>query len=709
MFIVLSSLACISASDIDNITVSDDAMANQEIADVVHIADTQLSDNSADTKLSASNNNIVSSNENPNNLELPPVTRVGNQKEMSLLIEDKIKEKREILESQQTNRYFDLNDLNTIIKQEPAGSTIELYYDYGTISNKLIININKDLTIDGHGITIDLAGSSKHDHYFKITDASVTFKNIKFINGYDKDDDKGGALYFKGKGIATIINCTFENCWAESCGGAIYCENKINIYNSTFTKNTAAKGKGGAVFSKGDVVIYNTTFDGNHAKEDGGAVFTDGKTDIKYSTFESNTATGKSGFQNYGGAVCSKGDVTITKSAFKNNKADDYGGAIYSYKTVIIQDSADAKTVFSGNYAGDEHGGAFYAKGNVNIKNVLFSDNLADGDGGAVYTESNLNAVNIEFSKNQAKVDGGAILCKKDSTIINCIFENNKASESSKKCHGGAIRGKYVLVDNCTFSNNYADNYGGAIYAESMKITENPSYFMDNGIYNGGGGAIYVDTFTSIIKNALFSDNEAAKGCSDGGAIYIKKKCNVTFEKCVFISNHCGDDGGAIFVDCSDVVVNFINSMFIGNRAEDEGDTVFTEGWVGKLVDNFWGGDDPTKKNNQLIEGMVFFLPDYHTADKAPLKLQLAVRVEKNNDDTTVKVEAAFHKKDGSYFDGELYNSDLISFILIPNMKTLKEVKSTNGIYGEFKPLTPGTYTILVKCYDFYTYVEVTV
>ncbi|WP_366925514.1 hypothetical protein [uncultured Methanobrevibacter sp.] len=38
--------------------------------------------------------------------------------------------------------------------------------------------------------------------------------------------------------MCTIINCSFENGWAEKKGGAIYSTGELRIYNSTFLKNS---------------------------------------------------------------------------------------------------------------------------------------------------------------------------------------------------------------------------------------------------------------------------------------------------------------------------------------------------------------------------------------------------------------------------------------------------------------------------------------
>ncbi|WP_295615486.1 hypothetical protein [uncultured Methanobrevibacter sp.] len=70
----------------------------------------------------------------------------------------------------------DLKGLQGHIDDTSAGSTFDFFHDFYTINNKLIIKVSKDIIIDGHGHTIDLTGSSKHDHYFKITNGLSPLK-----------------------------------------------------------------------------------------------------------------------------------------------------------------------------------------------------------------------------------------------------------------------------------------------------------------------------------------------------------------------------------------------------------------------------------------------------------------------------------------------------------------------------------------------------
>jgi predicted outer membrane repeat protein len=500
----------------------------------------------------------------------------------------------------------------------------------------------------------------------------------------------GGAI--RSKNDVTVFNSTFRANYAEDYGGAIYAnniyingnQNNKESLNSFFIGNSAKDDKGGAIYADGNVNAVNAEFRENKAKVDGGAIFTCGNTNVNHCLFVGNKASGAVS-QCYGGAIRSKNEVTVNNSTFENNTSEDYGGAIYATNVYINTNSDDPNkyetftSFFINNHADDDDGGAIYAEGNVKI-------------------------IDAKFSKNKALVDGGAIFCKKDLNTQHCIFESNKATGAKIKCYGGAIRSNYICIDNCTFEKNFCDNHGGAVYADSMKIVRTPSYFIENTVAKGDGGAIYVDKFADgTIMYATFRDNSASSVSSDGGAIYINKACTVRFECCAFVSNHCGDEGGAIYLDSTDDKINLVNNIFIGNNADDDGDSVYNKGDFGTIKDNYWGGVTPTSNNNQLIEWMPLFIPNWHEVDTEPLELRLTAEVVYENGKPIIKAEVGIYKIGGGIYTGDLYDMDLLICIVIPNLKIIKQEKGLNKLYVEFLPETSGKYTVLANLYDFYT------
>lgn len=578
------------------------------------------------------------------------------------------------------------DDLQMEINNASAGSVLDLYGDYnGYFGSR--VDLSKDLTIDGHGHTINCLSQNGCSAFYS-NSGNIILKNLRIINGYNDYTDCGGAIYITGVATYTIENCTFEKNWADDYGGAIYngASNRLTIKNCIFTSNMVDDCDGGAVYSKGDLLIVNSTFQFNKAYVDGGAIFSCGNVNIDSSLFLSNKADGARS-QCYGGAIRSNGNVDVENSTFKSNHAHDYGGAIYA-NNVYINFNQKTQTL-----------------------NSFFIENYVDDDnGGAIYADDSLNAKNTEFLKNHAKVDGGAVFTCGNTFVTHCLFVSNNAGGAKSKCYGGAIRSKNsVYINNCTFEENSADNHGGAVYSDIMSFSDSPSYFIGNHVNKGSGGAIYSNKFSdSVIMHLTFRDNHADSPSSDGGAIYINDECYISFEQCTFVSNHCGDEGGAIYLDDSDSKLTLLNNVFIANDADDEGQSVYNCGYYQKINNNYWGGINPTSSNNQLIMWRAL-RSNCHEIDSDPLNLNLKVDVDYNNSKPIIKAEAAFYFSNGSYYNGNLYDIDMLSFIIMPNLKVISQEKNLNKLSAIFSPTTIGKYNIMANFYDFYTLKEVNI
>lgn len=192
------------------------------------------------------------------------------------------------------------------------------------------INItSKNLIIKGNDskhITIDA------NYFGRIFDANhtenITFENIRFIN---TNFNGSAVLLGNGKNNA-VINCTFENCYSENCGGAI----EGNAINCVFS-NCNAKYHGGAVFN-GD--CKNCTFKNCSSKEYGGAMYCKKALNSKFIECNSNL---KGGALYNGEAIncefikcySQEGGAMYDGSAFCCNFKESYtkngnGGGMYS-------------------------------------------------------------------------------------------------------------------------------------------------------------------------------------------------------------------------------------------------------------------------------------------------------------------------------------------------------------------------------------------
>ena len=542
-----------------------------------------------------------------------------------------------------------------------------------------------------------------------------TFKN-------NKAEENGGAIYYYSNKELEIERCTFESNEANGAilagmnGGAICSpiNTKIVVWYSIF-KSNSAHDSGGAIYSMGELKLYDTLFESNIAKrrirpeaeDDGGAVYCTKSVTADRCTFKSNEAI------HYGGAIYSEsGPVKLIKSLFQSNTAkggviaSSSGGAVYSKGQVFVD-----SCTFENNLAGS-YGGAIYAK-DVDIdnnKNGLsnyassFINNYADTYGGAIFSKKNTTVSYALFSGNTAKSDGGAI-CTNNLSARACLFESNEAKGAIiYSCHGGAVYAdETATVDKCTFNNNFAENYGGAIYAENgLKLVGKESFFTNN-TANEHGGAIYTSTFIENPVSATFISNYAKK---NGGAIYINNKNEVALTKMAFIKNHCDGEGGAIYVDSSKSKLALEKNIFLSNSAK-EGQSVYNCGKYTSIKNNWWGYTNPSSGNDQLIEWKAWPKSNIHHSDSSPLKLTLKLISDATKDEHAVENETvcallSFKTSDEDTVNmNPIFNSNLVKFTSDKNIQFQDKGNNNDGVYSIFISKSEGEHEISA---DFYGY-----
>ena len=465
----------------------------------------------------------------------------------------------------ENNNVGTFDDLQSEIDNATEGSVLNLTRDYnGHYGSR--IQLNKNLTIDGQGHTLDCLGEGGCSAFYSKS-GIITLKNLKIINGHNDFNNKGGTIYIEGSAQYTIINCTFNNNWADDYGGAIYngVDKPLTIINSSFDKNTADDDNGGAIYSKGDLDIINSTFTSNNADDDGGAIYCEKSIYLENSLFEknkakvdggaiysknnvtvtkntrfySNNATGATSAQCYGGAIRSEGNVKVEGSSFNDNIAGDYGGAIYAKSASI------SSARFERNKADDNYGGAVYVEDSVDVMSTTFSSNHAGDHGGAIYSKNRIFAKNTRFTSNYARHKGSSVRCEGDVIIEDCYSAYNWAYNQGSIAAAGDI-----YIKNSEFRKDRVTNFGAAVYGEK-------NIYVDNGYFSEchaqeKGGAIYCKN-NVIAVNSRFDGNlvyyswEEDSWSNEGGGIYCKG--DVAIDNCSFIRNEAREAGGAIYAD----------------------------------------------------------------------------------------------------------------------------------------------------------------
>ena len=339
------------------------------------------------------------------------------------------------------------SELQKKIENASDGATITLdkNYVYDGGLNKFGILINKDLTINGNGHTLDGLSKSRIlviNYGSVLKHNKVVLNNICFKNGYSID--YGGAIL--NFGDLTVNHCTFKNNYADVTAGAINSIGVLDCKNSVFKQNSA-KGDAGAIFSLNFGLSYRyfVEYFATHKPEDISGIFNalaiastlDFQTDyITNCFFKNNVANGRGG-----GAVYGFSHLNIVSSTFTSNKANEKGGAVFGCKDLFIKNSK-----FTNNKV-PMYGGAVYFKGHeltgsyVNgtwvssikfysnlIKNSVFTHNIAKQRGGAIYGFKYADAPKVPCAR-----------------AIKCVFSDNK-SPHGKNIYGGTLK-------DCVFKN----------------------------------------------------------------------------------------------------------------------------------------------------------------------------------------------------------------------------------------------------------------
>ena len=547
------------------------------------------------------------------------------------------------------------NELQSIIDSN-YGSTIVLDKSYAYSANDKTIEIKDSIIIDGNGFTIDGKNAVQ---IMNVTSNDVTIRNLTFVNGLLRRYYPGTAPdtswtgYF-GADISwigdngRIENCIFENSTLNpplpttmvtagfyQYGGALYLQNFTNgvVNNCTFRNLRALAGGGIYIWSTeedSNITISNSSFVNCTAYEwraGGGAILVGAKkVNITQCNFTDNSAV-------QGGAVLimhgSRYDTTVPNSTYPRRGISYMPG-----DGTVIEDckfTNNTGGVIEGESGGYGGSAVYIGAPDCIIRDSTFDNNTngmnGGGYGGAIMILINnpsasdapkgVNATifNCNFTGNNASSSGGSAyyggaICQLSSytgsfntNISQCIFKENYAG------YGGAL---YLLgsntVDNCTFINNTANRYGGALYLTSSDNNVAGCVFEENKAENAQstisnyGGAVYIggsSYYTGSAHDNLIDNCSFEKNTADyGGAVYVANTGeNTTIKDSNFTENSAQLQGGAVAVYAP---TEIISSRFDSNTAENGG-AMYWKDSDGEITDSNY-----TK--NRAFSGSAIFL-----------------------------------------------------------------------------------------------------
>ncbi len=428
-----------------------------------------------------------------------------------------------------TNGTYTLTAVN-YISVDPGTSGREGERGLPDISNNVT---GLDLTINGNGATIQRNTTGAGFGLFSCSGYTI-FNDLTLRDAWV--NAQGAAIFVQFKGNIELTNCKFYNNISfidvEGGGGAIYTKSLsvLKVTNCYFEFNTAVN-QGGAISNLlSDMTVINSTFKNNRTTDlvggdpAGGAIYSDGARGnngtlvLRNNLYESNTSNG--GGQ--GGAMFlfpyNSQSVEVTGCTFKSNSANQAGAFWHrGGESAGIPDSEYPLSPSAENTT-------------LLFNTCVFDGNTATTQAGALWLSyCKINEIHSCTFKNNTASLGGSIflLTNRAFTLRNSTFNNNTANNAGAMDTGGA--GATLNIINCTFANNIANQYGGAISVpqNTTPINITNCTFANNQANNPGNGqsgAIHsgndMANNTVTIKNNIFFNNTVTNPWS------VWKHCN---------------------------------------------------------------------------------------------------------------------------------------------------------------------------------------
>ena len=434
-----------------------------------------------------------------------------------------------------------------VIRSSTRNPADVVIYGYGTFN---LLNLAQGVVVEGITFSNGVAtaagiaggvrvGSNTPDSPTLLTNCVIT------CCGATCAAKAAGGVYVHGGGI--VADCVIENCTATTDGGAagVFLNNSSktptidhsiirNCSGENYTNDktcaggvasagtkdgserivdcvisnctTTAKG-GGAYFEFGhSALVTGTTFALCHAIRGGGVLAMDGTGAFENCSFTGNNSN--AGDNGGGMLLSSTACVSLNNCSFSGNVAGKGGAVYFTSNSRVSLAGCD----FSSNNADD--GGAFYMAGQavVSLANCTFTSNRA-GYGGAAGFEQGEGSyfafTNSVFASNFSTKYGGAVSCCRSNYPPN-----------GKDGTGDDLKGMYGEFYGCTFTNNVAQDAGGAFFLRENNSSRNSGTPL-------------------ILRNSLFAYNRVSTSGSYhcGGGIYLLSYDNPVVDSCTIASN----------------------------------------------------------------------------------------------------------------------------------------------------------------------------
>ena len=215
-------------------------------------------------------------------------------------------------------------------------------------------------------------------------------------------------------------------------------------------------------------------------------------------------------------------------------------------------------------------GGIYNEGGTVTLIDTVVTGNTAH-EGAGIFNDATMTVSNSSVVDNEgdfgAGIGNGGTL-----TVTDSLLKDNEAPGAGNYAgwgDAGGIRCDEATVTGSTISNNYADGYGGGIYAETLIISDSTVTGNSTGWGAGGG----ITAFSITMTNTKVASNTAtgAIAAGDVGGIDVN---NGTITDSLITGNSATGDAGAIRHSWGDLTLS--NTVVTNNSADGDGGGIYS-------------------------------------------------------------------------------------------------------------------------------------
>ncbi len=522
-----------------------------------------------------------------------------------------------------------LSSLKSLIDENTNG-TLDLTYGFlydDELDSAIKISgiaINKDITINGNGVTLsgaDVARLFEINSGFTLTLNNLIISN--FVSNY------GPAAYVHNGATLNSNNVNYNNNIANANGGAIYSEyGNLVIIGSTFTNNEAkgtygtSTGVGSAIYDFAGInpgtttYITDSTFTNNAGTGTKAGVYVDNavitgstftntvifamrKASISNDVFDNEGndihLSTNTGFVFYDGTgdlpVLSKATINYTGTSFQGLQ-DIITNSDYGTKTLNIGLHNDITKLADEEFANgividkkvlingightldvNGQGKAFYISEGAELS--LLDMNIVGDGTSAIVNDGILKDYNP--TKPITFTNAGEYPIDNDEGIITINFNTKTFTQLNSVISlisGGTINTSSTKV---TKGDDEKETFADGITITQKDlsiISSNKNYQRTIDADNSGRIFNVADGASLTLKNINLQNGNAA----DGGAVYVSEGAKLFAESTQFLNNKATYSGGAIYA--TGATVSLDNCILDNNDATDHSKNNDTGGAV---------------------------------------------------------------------------------------------------------------------------------